>query len=255
MTTKARILYDNGIYHVYNRGHNHMTLFCDVNDYLFYLRLIKACQEDFGFAIYAICLMSNHYHLIIKDVGKDLPLIMDTINSVFARCFNEKYSHEGSVFDGPFKSNPVLTDYGFTRLYRYIIRNPVVAGITINIYDYPWVTTTREKDFLHLIDFDYVDDVFKKVCKKNYEEYLKSAVDDLWVDDIEVYRMEDDDAEDLFNTILFKSSDKMVFKQDSICEDIQKQIIRASWYRGITIQQLSKFTDLSKRKIRKLRDD
>ncbi len=65
--------------------------------------------------------MPNHFHIIIKDVGKNLPLIMDTINSVYARYYDEKYNHKGSVFDGPFKSKPVLTNYDFIRLYRYIM--------------------------------------------------------------------------------------------------------------------------------------
>lgn len=255
MTTKARILYNDGIYHVFNRGHNHMTLFRDVNDYLFYLRLIKTCQEVFGFFIFAICLMPNHFHIIIKDVGKNLPLIMDTINSVYARYFNEKYNHVGSVFDGPFKSKPVLTNYDFIRLYRYIMRNPVVANIAKTIYDYLWVTVTREKDFMSLIDFDYVDCIFEKVCKKSYKEYLESSVDDLWIDDIEVYRMEDDEAKEIFKSIILKLSNESEFNHESISKETQKQIIRVSWYRGVTISQLSGFTGLSRRNIRKLQDE
>jgi len=222
-----------------------MTLYHDINDFIFYLKCIEYCQEKFGFIIYAICLMTNHYHILLKDVGKNLPLIMDTINSMYARYYNKKYNHKGSVFDGPFESNPILTDYAFTKVYRYIIRNPVAAGMTNSIYEYPWVTPTKEKDIFRLINFDYVDEVFKKVCKVGYEEYLKSDGDDLWVDDIEIHRMEDDIAEELFYKILRKLTSKTKFDRKSIDEETQKQIIRISWFRGITLSQLSKLCGYS----------
>ncbi|MCD6322674.1 MAG: hypothetical protein J7L77_06570, partial [Clostridiales bacterium] len=192
---------------------------------------------------------TNHYHILIKDVGKNLPLIMDTINSVYARYYNEKYNHKGSVFDGPFKSNPILTDYAFTRVYRYIIRNPVTAGMTNSIYEYPWVTPTKEKDIFRLINFDYIDEVFKKVCKVGYDEYLKSDIDDLWVDDIEINRIEDDFAEEILTQIIYKLTSKTEFQRTEIDEKTQKEIIRIAWFRGITLRQLSKLCGYSISKI------
>ena len=102
MTEIARLLFEDSIYHAYNRGHNHMDLFRDVNDFLFYLKCIEYCREKIEFEIYAICLMTNHYHILIRDVGKNLPLIMDTINSVYARYFNEKYNRPASLFEKTF---------------------------------------------------------------------------------------------------------------------------------------------------------
>lgn len=254
MTTIARTLFEDGIYHVYNRGHNHMTLFHEKSDFLFYLRCIKYCREKIEFEIFAICLMTNHYHILIKDIGKNLPLIMDTINSVYARYYNEKYNHKGCIFDGPFESNPILNDYGFTRVYRYIIRNPVAARMTSSIYEYPWVTTIKEKDIFNLVNFDVVDEVFKRICKMSYEEYLKSDVDDLWVDDIEIYRLENNIANEIFNNILHKLTGKEEFDRYSIDDRTKKEIICIAWYRGLTIKQLSKLTAMSKSQIRYLRD-
>lgn len=254
MTTIARSLYENGIYHIYNRGHNQMTLYRDINDFIFYLKCIKYCRKTISFQIYSICLMTNHYHILLKDKEKNLPLIMDTINSIYARRFNEKYNHKGSIFDGPFESNPILTDYAFTRVYRYIIRNPVAAGMTDSIYDYPWVTPTKEKDIFNCINFEYVDQIFRNVCKIGYEEYLKSDVDDLWVDDIEIYRMEEELAEQVFNKILYKFTTQTKFEKNKIDKDTQKKIIRLAWFRGITLGQLSKFCGYSVSAIHKLKD-
>jgi len=255
MTTIVRNLFECGIYHVYNRGHNQMTLFYDNNDFLFYLKCIKYCQEKFGFEIYALCLMTNHYHLLLRDVGKNLPLIMDTINSVYARYFNEKYNHKGSVFDGPFESNLIRDDYGFTKVYRYIIRNPVAAGMTYSIYEYTWATPNKERDIFGLINFKYVDEVFKKVCNIGYVEYLKSAEDDLWVEDIEIHKMEDTVAEELFKKMLFKFTATVEFNINTIDKETQKLVIGLASHRMITLSQLKNITGLSINKIRKLKEN
>lgn len=253
MTTVARTLYNNAIYHVYNRGHNHMTLFHDDSDFLFYLNRIKSSKKNIGFDIYSLCLMTNHYHLLIKDVGKNLSLIMDTINSVYAKYYNEKYKHKGSVFDGPYKSNLVIDDYGFTKVYRYIIRNPIAAGMTDSIYKYPWVTPTKDRDIFRLINFKLVDEKFQKVCNVSYENYLKSEVDDLWVDDIEIYRLDESTAKELFYNILNRIVAKAEFCAKSIDDDKQRVIIQLACFRGVTVKQLVELTGLSIKTIRRLK--
>lgn len=249
MTTFTRDLIEHGIYHVYNRGHNGMGIFCDAADFIFYFKLIMLCQIDYGFEVFAICLMSNHFHMIIKDVGKQLPIIMDTINSVYARYFNEKYNHKGTIFDGPFKSNRVLSDYGFLRLFRYIVRNPVVAGIVNSIFDYRWVTITKELDMFNIVNFEYVNETFQKVCNVSYFDFINSDEDDLWLDDIEVHRIEDSDAEKQFKGIVYRITGASEFSSKDIDKNTQIQIISISRNIGITIRQLCKLSGFSIGKI------
>ena len=252
MTTFVRDLVDNGIYHAYNRGHNGMILFRNPDDFIFYLKLIKKCQIEYGFEVFAICLMSNHFHMIIRDVGIQLPIIMDTINSVFARCFNKKYNHKGTVFDGPFKSNRVLSDYGFLRLFRYVIRNPVVAGITKSIFDYRWVTVTKDLDTFNIINFEYVNEIFRKECKVGFFDFINSDDDDLWIDDIEIHRIEDSDAEKQFERIVYKLTGIKEFNEEDIDKNTQRNIIGVANNIGITIRQLNKLSGFSIGKIHSL---
>ena len=226
-----------------------MVLFRDTEDFMFFLKRIESCQIDIGFSLYSVCLMTNHFHLIIKDVGKNLPLIMDKIESVYAGYFNEKYKHKGSVFEGPFKSKPVYCDRHFLRLYRYIGRNPVAAHLVDSIYDYRWSALKKERDVLRLIDFDYIDEVFKRICKTSYEDYMNSEVDDLWVDSIEIFRMEDPDAEKLFKDILFNIISETEFNGEKLSKQILETIICISRSRGITLRQLTIFTGFKKKKI------
>ena len=231
-----------------------MDLFRDGEDFIFFLKCIKNCRIQNEFKIYAICLMTNHFHIIIHDNAMDLPILMDTIESVYARYFNEKYKHKGSIYDGRFESRLVNTDMGFLKLYRYIIRNPIVAGMTDNIYEYPWVTVTKSHDRFDLIEFSYVNDAFKRICRIRYEEFLQSNEDDLWEDEIEVCRMEYDKAVLVFERILAELSGQQYFNQANIDKETQKRIIYMTWSRGVTIKQLTQITGLSTKTIRKLKD-
>lgn len=249
MTTHARDLVKDGKYHAYNRGHNGMTIFREAADFIFYFQLIMTCQIKYGFEVFAVCLMRNHYHILIKDVGIQLPIIMDTINSIYARYHNKKNSHKGAVFDGPFKSNRVLSDYGFLRLFRYIIRNPVAAGIASSVLEYKWVTATKEMDRYNIINFDYVDEISHQVCNCSYDELLNSDEDDLWLDDIEIHRVEDCHANELFKRIVSKLTGHSEFIVNKIDRATQVDILTIANNMGITQRQLSNLSGFSKGKV------
>lgn len=254
MTTFTRDLRKNAKYHVFNRGIDHMDIFLEPEDYRFYLQRLKICQEEYGFELYAVCLMTNHYHIIIKDVGLNLPLIMDSINSVYVRYFNEKYNRKGPLFGEPFKHSIIFTEAALTKLVRYVNRNPVAAGMTTNVFDYPWVLVIPEKDYFRLINFSYLNEVFQNICNTPYEEYLKSDIDDCWVDEIEVHKMDDKTAERVFCQIIKRIGSKEDFDKNDISDNVLKEILTWASYRKLTIRQMSMFTGISKHKIIKIRD-
>ena len=228
-----------------------MDIFLEPEDFRFYLKRLRVCKEEYGFELYAVCLMTNHYHLIIRDVGLNLPMIMDSVNSVYVRYFNDKYNRKGPLFGEPFKHGIISSDYDLAKRIRYVNRNPVAAGMSRSIYDYSWVLIITEKDYLHLINFDYIDEVFLKVCKTSYEEYLKSDEDDLWVDEIEICRMYDSEANKIFELILTKITNSENFNKKELTKTEIDKVIKTTFSRGITIRQISKLTDLSISTIRK----
>ncbi len=61
-----REFYLSGLYHVYNRGNNRINVFPDSEDKEIFLNLINFYRERFGFKVYAVCLMDNHYHMIVE---------------------------------------------------------------------------------------------------------------------------------------------------------------------------------------------
>lgn len=118
-----------GICHVMLRGINHQTIFEDEEDYQKYLETLQAYQEKSGYIIYAYCLMSNHIHLLIKEVTESLGIIFKRLGVSNVYWYNWKYNRRGHLFQGRYKSEVVGKDSYFLTVLRYIHQNPYKANI------------------------------------------------------------------------------------------------------------------------------
>ena len=129
MSRLARVISPTGFYHAISRGVNRSVIFEETSDYSMFLEIVKKCRNALDFEVFAYCLMSNHYHIIIKDPENRLDIIFKKINTTYAMYFNTKYERTGHLFQDRFKSEPILTDAQLLRTIAYIHRNPVKAGI------------------------------------------------------------------------------------------------------------------------------
>ena len=131
-----------GYYHVINRGVEKRKVFLDSADHHKFMSLIEEFKLDHNFVIHAFCLMANHYHLLIEVKQKNLSTIMHKINSRYSNYFNKKYNRVGHLWQGRFKSWYVKDQRYLTNLTKYIEQNPIRAGITTKIGDFPWSSST-----------------------------------------------------------------------------------------------------------------
>ena len=82
--SKAEPLLYGQYYHVYNRGNNGETLFCEERNYPYFLKLYAQHIEPVAEA-YAYCLMPNHFHFLvrIKDKDEDRQSWSITVDQIF----------------------------------------------------------------------------------------------------------------------------------------------------------------------------
>lgn len=118
------------------RGINGHQIFVDSEDYEKFLEILKDCKAISEFEIFAYCLMSNHIHLLLKEVKEPIEQIMKRIATRFVYWYNIKYQRAGHLFQDRFKSEPVENDEYFLTVIRYIHQNPVKAGICKKPQDY-----------------------------------------------------------------------------------------------------------------------
>lgn len=144
----------DGTYHVYNRGVEKREIFLDEQDYNFFIFLIKSYvlpldkqktntetrMQKAAFygqiEILAYALMSNHYHLLIKQKDEnDLSEFMRSLMTSYVSYFNKKYERTGPLFQGIYKAILVENDDYLLHLSRYIHLNPVATRSDLVSHD------------------------------------------------------------------------------------------------------------------------
>lgn len=139
MPRGARVIVNNGCYHIITRGNQKQSIFLDTQDYQKYLRLLTKYKKRYKFKLYCFCLMPNHAHLIIKvESPPDLNKIMRGINLSYVLYFNYKYDKVGHLWQDRFKSRLIQKDSYLLDCIAYIENNPIRASLTSDIKEYPW---------------------------------------------------------------------------------------------------------------------
>lgn len=78
---------------------------------------------------HAFCLMTNHYHLVIETPEGILSKGMRQLNGVYTQASNPRHGRVGHLFQGRYKAILVDGDAYLLELTRYVVLNPVRAGM------------------------------------------------------------------------------------------------------------------------------
>lgn len=136
MSRPLRLEFPGAIHHVTARGNARGDIFPDDEDRSLFLAVLAEAVIRFGWLCHAYCLMDNHYHLLIETPHGNLSPGMRQINGVYTQRFNRCHARTGHLFQGRFKAILVERDSYLLELCRYIVLNPVRAGMVTDIDDY-----------------------------------------------------------------------------------------------------------------------
>jgi REP element-mobilizing transposase RayT len=158
-------------YHVFNQGNAKVKVFYKEDNYSYFLRKVDSYLFDF-LEIYAYCLLSNHFHMLVKikeeneiinkaskikelegfinrNVGAENLtglLVSEMFRRLFmsyAKAINKQEKRTGSLFRKNFKRKKVTDLRYLKEVVIYIHRNPQRHGIEFNYRDYPWSSYNR----------------------------------------------------------------------------------------------------------------
>ena len=82
--------------------------------------------------------MTNHYHVLIETMDGNLSKGMRQLNGVFTQASNRRHGRLGHLFQGRFKGILVDKEAYLLELSRYIVLNPVRAGMVNHPKDWKW---------------------------------------------------------------------------------------------------------------------
>lgn len=138
MARPLRIEYQGAVYHLTSRGNARADIFADTTDRQTFLLLLESVVNRFNWICHAYCLMDNHYHLLIETPDGNLSMGMRHLNGVYTQAFNRRHKSVGHVFQGRFKAVIVEKESHLLELCRYVVLNPVRAGMVSSPQKWRW---------------------------------------------------------------------------------------------------------------------
>jgi REP element-mobilizing transposase RayT len=182
MARPLRIEFRGALYHVTSRGDRREVIFEDDEDRLVFLHTLAEVVERFHWLCHAYCLMRNHYHLLVETPDGNLSKGMRHLNGVYTQATNRRHTRTGHLFQGRFKAILVDKDPYLLELTRYVVLNPVRAGIVRRVENWPWssyramIGKTPAPDWLAT---DGILALFAKrrtTAQKRYSEFVKQGI-------------------------------------------------------------------------------
>lgn len=138
MSRPIRLEFSGALYHITSRGDGREAIVLSDDDRAMWLQILGEVCERFNWVCHAWCLMTNHYHLLIETPEGNLSAGMRQLNGVYTQRFNRAHRRVGHVYQGRFKAILVEREGYLMELARYIVLNPVRAGIVEDAGQWPW---------------------------------------------------------------------------------------------------------------------
>jgi REP-associated tyrosine transposase len=126
------------LWHVTSRGNEKQSIFRDDVDRRLFLERLAQNVEMFSWRLHAYVLMGNHYHLLLETPIPTLSRGMHRLNACYSQRFNDRHDRVGHLFQGRFKAILVEKERHLLELVRYVVLNPVRAGLVADAAGWRW---------------------------------------------------------------------------------------------------------------------
>jgi REP element-mobilizing transposase RayT len=145
MSIRKTAFVNNEYYHIFNRGVDKRIIFDDKSNLYFFFNRLQTLNtidtsknannnrnrnkelidnDDKLVDIIAYCLLPNHYHLLVKQLTDGgISKFMQRLGTSYTTYYNQINERSGSLFQGKFKANHLIGDYGLSTVATYVNLN------------------------------------------------------------------------------------------------------------------------------------
>jgi putative transposase len=180
MSRPLRIEYSDAYYHVMNRGRGRQSIFHDEVYFTSFLHTLAEAHDRFGLEVHAYCLMTNHFHLLLKTPEGNLQRVMRHVGGLYTQRYNRLRNTDGPLFRGRYKAILVDSDEYLLHLSRYIHRNPLEAKMVDELERYEWSSYLAYIGKVPGQPWLYKNEVYgqlktKRLLRKKYKEFVMGS--------------------------------------------------------------------------------
>jgi len=107
------------------------------------LELLGECYRRFGIEVHAFVVMGNHFHLLVRTPTGNL----DQVMHFFMRELALAIGGAGGLWEGRYKWSLINHISYYYQVYRYVLQNPLRAGLVKRVEEYPFSTLFEAPPF------------------------------------------------------------------------------------------------------------
>lgn len=181
MPRPPRLNVAGGTFHVTSRGNRGFPIVVDDDDRIRWTGLLADTIEEHSWECFSWCLMTNHFHVLVRTPEPNLSRGMYRLNSRYVQGYNRRQGVEGHLLERRFRSRRIMSDWHLLAAIRYIELNAVVAGLCRHPVDYEWssfgeIMGLRDDP---IVAVDLVLEHFAgdpAAARRAYEEFVMSGI-------------------------------------------------------------------------------
>lgn len=128
---------DNQIYILTTVTHNRNPIFNDVTTGRVVVKTMKNLHDSNRISSLAFVIMPDHIHWLLQLHTEKLDKIMQAFKGVSANKINHHLGVNGKCWQSGYHDRAIRKEEDLTAVARYIVANPLRAGIVTTIKDYP----------------------------------------------------------------------------------------------------------------------
>jgi putative transposase len=184
MARALRLCLPDAIYHVISRGNAGGAIYEDDLERECFLATLEHVVDRYGWRCHAYCLMTTHYHLVVQTPLPNLPSGMRLLNGSHASRYNRRHNRRGHVFQARYRSIFVEGAQYLLSASRYVVLNPVRAGICDRPEEWPWSSFRATAGLMLVPPFLEIATILGELgdalpsSQAAYREFIAAGIDD-----------------------------------------------------------------------------
>ncbi|MFM8315866.1 MAG: transposase [Deltaproteobacteria bacterium] len=136
-------------YHVTTRSNNREWFYLPMEiSWKIFCYSANEAAERYGVNLHSFLLMSNHFHLLCGTPRENLDEFMRYFLSNATKRMQRQANRINHILGARYRGTVIESAWALAYVFKYIYRNPIRAGISDKVEDYPWSSVQKQNDLV-----------------------------------------------------------------------------------------------------------